>query len=999
MPFKAPESYELDRSDDPLIDRRSLDDDDNSELSYVDELDPLATTERPYADDASQPIRSVFDSEKDASFSRQPLAWLDQERKRGGLYRWLIPTRFCCILMLIFVSSLILLLSVGGIWVYRAAVPDDGASEPWYPSPKGGTLKTWQKSYEKAVGLVEQMTLVEKVNITTGTGWSMGMCVGNTGPVDRLGFPSLCLQDGPLGLRFVPDATAWPAGITLGATWNKQLMYERGKGQGLEARKKGINIVLGPSVGPLGRLPAGGRNWEGFGSDPVLQGIAAAETIKGIQENGVIATIKHFVGNEQEHFRQSWEWGTPNAMSSNINDRALHELYAWPFADSIRAGVGSVMCSYNQVNNSYACQNSKLLNGILKDEMGFQGFIQSDWLAQRSGVASALAGLDMSMPGDGLKWQDGKSLWGAELTKSVLNMSVPMDRLNDMAIRIAAAWYQLGQDDTNVWPVAADGGGPNFSSWTDNEEGELHPGSPDSNDRGVVNKNVPVRNTPEGGDHNALARKIAAEGIVLVKNDDGILPLSRDGAGVQRQDISRKLKLGIFGEDAFPNPNGMNACPDRSCNDGTLAMGWGSGAVELPYLISPAEALHANLDNETFALTDWRTNQLKDIDSTAAEQDICIVFINSDAGEGYLSWKDIKGDRNDLYPQKGGDELVRSVAAQCSNTIVVLHTVGQTILEKWIDLPSVKAVLIAHLPGQESGNALVDVMLGVVNPSGRLPYTSARVEKDYGPTSSILYYPNGLVPQQDFTEDLYIDYRYFDKHNITPRYEFGYGLSYTSFKLNSLMVHPLGLSGEPKERPEGLTPNQINDMVGRPEQAVWPSGMRRLAKYVYPYIDSVSDIKHGEYKYPKGYSVVHPPSQAGGGEGGNPDIFEVAVNVQASLTNLGNVPGACVVQMYLEFPKDATDADGELVDMPLRVLRGFEKIQLGVSEKIGAGSQEDERRKEVSMQLTRRDLSYWDVKRQNWIIPDGDFRLCLGFSSRDLPTCTTFVNTIPFSSP
>ena len=567
MPLKAPESYELDRSESPLMDRRSYDNE--SDISEVDEFDPLKSSERPYTDDASQPIRSVFDSEKNASFSKKPLAWLDTQRRRGGIQRWLVPSRFCCVLVLLFVATLVLLLSAGGIWVYKAAVPDDGQSEPWYSSPKGGTVEAWKVAYKKAADLVGQMTLVEKVNVTTGIGWSMGMCVGNTGPVDRLGFPSLCLQDGPLGLRFVDNATAWPAGITVGATWNKDLMYQRGKGHGFEAKKKGVNIILGPAMGPFGRLPAGGRNWEGFGADPVLQGIAAAETIKGIQDVGVMATAKHYVANEQEHFRQAWEWGTPNAISSNIDDRTLHEIYAWPFADSIRAGVASVMCSYNQLNNSYACQNSKLLNGILKDELGFQGFVQSDWLAQRSGVASALAGLDMTMPGDGLGWQDGKSLWGTELTRAVLNTSIPMDRLNDMALRVVAAWYHLGQDDKSEWPSVTDGGGPNFSSWTDDEVGELHPGSPDSGETGVVNNFVPVRNTPEDGNHDKLARRIAAEGVVLVKSEDGILPLSRNGSGIDRKGGGGKVKIGIFGEDAYPNPKGNNACDDRGCNVGT----------------------------------------------------------------------------------------------------------------------------------------------------------------------------------------------------------------------------------------------------------------------------------------------------------------------------------------------------------------------------------------------------------------------------------------------
>jgi beta-glucosidase len=139
-------------------------------------------------------------------------------------------------------------------------------------------------------------------------------------------------------------------------------MYQRGKAHGEEARLKGVNVLLGPAMGPLGRMPAGGRNWEGFGSDPVLQGIAAAQTIKGIQDAGVIATAKHYLLNEQEHFRQAWEWALPNAISSNVDDRTLHEIYAWPFAESVKAGVGSVMCSYNQVSElSILLTNTNLI--------------------------------------------------------------------------------------------------------------------------------------------------------------------------------------------------------------------------------------------------------------------------------------------------------------------------------------------------------------------------------------------------------------------------------------------------------------------------------------------------------------------------------------------------------------------------------------------------------------------------------------------------------------
>lgn len=975
MPLKAPESYELDRSDTP---RPSYDDDSQSDISEVNEFDPLKDhASKRYTDDASQPLRSVFDSEKSTSRS-----WRGTRSSRSGWQRLCMPSRFCCILIITFLVTLLLLLSAGGLWVYKAGVPEYGESEPWYPSPQGGTVDLWQKSYQRAADLVERMTLVEKVNITTGTGWSMDMCVGNTGRVDRLGFPSLCLQDGPLGIRFADNITAFPAGVTVGATWNKELMYERGRAHGFEARLKGVNVLLGPGVGPLGRLPAGGRNWEGFGADPVLQGLAAAKTIEGIQSEGVMATIKHFVGNEQEHYRQSWEWGTPNAISSNIDDRTLHEIYAWPFADAVKAGVASVMCSYNQVNNSYACQNSKLLNGVLKDELGFQGFVQSDWLAQRSGVASALAGLDMSMPGDGLTWQDGKSLWGSELTKAVLNSSVPMERLNDMVGRIVAAWYQLGQDDESRWPNVTNGGGPNFSSWTNNQTGLLHPGSPGSTETGVVNKFVPVRQTMEDGDHDALARLVAAEGIVLVKNENNILPLSRNGSGISMRGRVDKVRIGVFGEDAFSNPAGDNACDDRGCNVGTLAMGWGSGAVELPYLISPHEALKREFDSQSVEVADWRTNDAKNIHLVAGEQDLCMVFINSDAGEGFIKWGDISGDRNNLSPQKGGDKLVKQVAANCGgDTIVVLHTVGPTILEKWINMEGVKGVLVAHLPGQESGNALADVVFGVVNPSGHLPYTIAKAESDYGSSSGILRLPNSVVPQQNFSEGLYIDYRYLDKHNITPRYEFGYGLSYTSFKLSGLFVHMLSSTGGPypAARPNGIEPPHMDASIPSAETALWPSGLKKLKKYVYPYISSTSEIKQGRYPYPQGYDQGHAPSAAGGAQGGNPDLYEPVASVSATLMNTGNMSGDCVVQMYISYPsRVVSPASGKDVDMPVRVLRDWVKLNL---EPASSSSNH----KQFKMELTRRDLSYWDEVAQNWIMPEGQFTVWFGFSSRDLP--------------
>lgn len=993
MPLKAPEHYELGGARGPSP-RASVEDvfrsSEDSDFSDIDELDPLKPSDRPFSHNASRPRRSVSDLDKPSAFGPRSLTWLGHQRRRVAWTGQLVPRRFGYVLALFSCAGLLLL--AGGFWSHRLQVqhhPDFDESEPWYPVPKGGTDEAWAASFRKAADLVKKMTLVEKVNITTGIGWSMGMCVGNTGPVPRLGFPSLCLQDGPLGLRFLDNTTAFPAGITVGATWNRHLMRLRGEAHGYEARLKGINVLLGPSMGPFGRLPAGGRNWEGFGADPVLQGIAAAETIKGIQSMGVIATAKHYVANEQEHFRQADAWGLPEALSSNIDDRAMHEIYAWPFAESVRAGVGSVMCSYNQVNNSYACQNSKLLNGILKDELGFQGFVQSDWLAQRSGVASALAGLDMTMPGDGLIWQDGNTLWGQELTRAVLNASVPIDRLNDMVLRIVAAWYQLGQDNQTLWPSPADGGGPNFSSWTDDDVGLLHPGSPNSHDTGVVNRHVPVRITKESGDHDQLARRIAAEGIVLVKNEDRVLPLLRNASNIHSAG-GGKVKIGIFGEDAFLNPAGLNVCPDRGCNDGTLAMGWGSGAVELPYLIEPAQALRTAFDSEFVELSEVRSNNDPDTLNVAAHQDLCLVLINSDAGEGFLTWNGVRGDRNDLYPQKGGDALVQTVATNCgginsigvaAKTIVVLHTVGPTILERWIDHPGVKAALIAHLPGQESGNALADVLFAYINPSGRLPYTIAKTEDDYGPTSKILTASEHVVPQQTFTEGLYVDYRYFDQKNITPRYEFGYGRSYSTFELSALTMESTGLNGalpEPRGY-DGPKPPNLGYDIPDPETALLPEGFRKLQKYIYPYLDSLESLTVGRYRRPQGYEKWHAPSPAGGGPGGNADLYSVAVRLGVNVTNAGPLPGECVVQVYISYPDNVVDIDGNALEMPVKRLRAFDKVAVGTAP--GSSS------RRVTFELTRKDLSYWDVKLQNWVMPIGLFRICLGFSSRDLPEC------------
>jgi beta-glucosidase len=829
-------------------------------------------------------------------------------------------------------------------------VPAGYVAAPYYPAPHGGWTSDWTESYRKASLLVSNMTLAEKTNVTAGTGIFMGRCVGNTGSASRVGFEQLCLQDGPLGVRNSDHNTAFPAGITVGATFDKDLMHARGVAIGEEFRGKGINVHLGPSVGPLGRKPRGGRNWEGFGSDPVLQAFGGARTIEGIQSVGVIATIKHLIANEQEMYRMYNL--AQDGISSNLDDRTLHELYLWPFAEGVRSGVGSVMMAYNAVNGSACSQNSYLINNILKDELGFQGFVMSDWLAQISGVPSALSGLDMSMPGDSHKIPLlGNSYWMYEYSRSILNGTVPVDRLNDAVTRITATWFQLGQDDPS-YPK------PNFDTNTLDAEGPLYPGALFS-PTGVVNQFVDVQ-----GDHASVARDVARDAITLLKNSNGILPLSKTAI------------LKVFGTDAEKNPDGINSCTDMGCDKGTLGMGWGSGSARYPYVDSPIDALKSRGSNYTFFNTDSFPSNSK-----PTSGDIALVFVNADSGENYITVEGNPGDRTDanLNLWHSGDKLIQDVAAKYTNVVVIVHTVGPILLEAWHDLPSVKGVLFAHLPGQEAGESLAQILFGDVAPSGHLPYTIPTSEDNYPDSLDLVGFELGQ-PQDTFTEGLYIDYRHFHKANITPRYAFGHGLSYTTFSFTNATITPVAaLTRLPAPRPaKGSTPTYSN-AVPPAAEAYWPANFpNRIWRYLYSWLEKVdadnaaADLKAGKkYTYPVGYSNEQKPGPAAGGaQGGNPALFEVAYDITVLVTNTGNATGRAVAQLYVQFPSEVT------VDTPVIQLRDFEKTST-----LAAGESAT-----LSLRVTRKDLSVWDTVVQNWVVPsvDGDYGIWIGASSDTL---------------
>jgi beta-glucosidase len=743
----------------------------------------------------------------------------------------------------------------------------------------------WEEAITKAKAFVAQLTLDEKADMVTG---QAGPCVGNIVAIPRLGFNGLCLHDGPLAIRVADYASVFQAGVSAAATWDKDILYQRGLAMGQEFKAKGAHVALSPVAGPLGRSAYSGRNWEGFSPDPYLTGVAMEQTIRGHQDAGVQATPKHFILNEQETMRNPTYDGNGNvdveALSSNVDDRTLHELYLWPFANAVRAKAASMMCAYQRINGSYACENSKVLNGILKTELGFQGYVMSDWGATHSGVSSIENGLDMNMPGGGgpygANWKLG-SFFGGNLTQAVNNHTILESRVDDMIVRIMTPYYWLGQDQDSFPSI-------------DPSSGDLNTFSPPSTWTRPYNL-TGERSRDVRGDHGALIRQHGAAATVLLKNENGALPLKKPRS------------IAVFGNDAGDITEGFYNQADFEF--GTLVAGGGSGTGRLTYIVTPLTAINARAAQDGTLVQQWlNNNNLANADVRSlwipTPPDVCLVFLKT--------WAEEAKDRLHLSVDWDGDSVVESVASHCNNTVVVTHSSGINTLP-WANHPNVTAIVAAHFPGQESGNSLVDILYGDVNPSGKLPYTIAHNGSDYNAPPTTGINTTGVYDWQSwFEEKLEIDYRYFDAHDIDVLYEFGHGLSYTTFELGDLSSEAieLSISSVPQEQP------------------------------------------------------VEP--------GGNPVLWSTVYRASVPLTNTGDVAGATVAQLYVSFPDSAPSGT------PPRQLRGFEKIFLAPGETAT-----------VSFDLMRRDLSYWDIVSQKWLIPEGDFTLSVGFSSRDLRSTTT----------
>ncbi|KAK1476157.1 glycosyl hydrolase family 3 N terminal domain-containing protein [Colletotrichum cuscutae] len=453
-------------------------------------------------------------------------------------------------------------------------------------SAVANTFVDWDTAVSKANAILAELTLEEKTAVGTGANPLTGLgCIGSIGAIPRLNFSGICYSDGSSGVNRADLTSVFPAGLTAAATWDADLMYRRAVAIGEEFRAKGMHACLGPVAGPLGRHPLGGRIWEGFSPDPYLTGIAMDRSIRGLQSVGVQSITKHFIGNEQETQRTNVtlpDGSNIDAVSTNMDDRTLHELYLWPFMDAVNAKPAAVMCSYNRFNQTYTCEHSKLLTGILRDELGFEGYTGTSW-------------------------------FGSHVKDAVQDGSVSTNRLDEMARRILTQYYLLGQDDSSFPSLDPSTLSVIATQYQQNLEDLV--------------SNTPARDVR--GDHAKLIREIGAAGVVLLKNNN-TLPLMTP------------MNIGVFGNDAGDLTDGLIYQDPPATNVGfeygTLDIGGGSSSVRHTYVVTPLDAIKERakgfgarvqyiLNNERLAAGDFH--------SIYPVPDVCIVFLKTFAAEGF----------------------------------------------------------------------------------------------------------------------------------------------------------------------------------------------------------------------------------------------------------------------------------------------------------------------------------------------------------------------------
>ena len=638
--------------------------------------------------------------------------------------------------------------------VLVVVLTDDDDDEDTY-----GQILSWDEAYKKAEEDLKKYKLEDKAQISYNQEVMSGECGGSISPNKKRGFPGMCLQDGPSGVRPSASTQSWQAAINTAATFDRQLMYDVGKAQGKEFKDKGVDVALGPCTNLL-RNPKGGRVWEAYGEDPFLSGETVVEVIKGIQDSGMIACVKHFVANEAEYERMK--------STSNVDDQALFEIYIDPFYKAItKADVASIMESYNAVNGTFMTKNKRLLTDVLKTKFGFKGFITSDWFAiYTKSPEHLIAGLDMDQPG-AAGW-DQIPTW-------VEQGLISEDRIHDAAKRILATMYRFGRIKSKL------------------KDEDLYPNTVD------LDIDTLTDQTKE------LNRKAVRDSIVLLKNSENVLPLYNPNN--PSNTVKKIAVIGNNAESSIKCLTDLGGCIyNNETNrywEGTMVMGYGSGTTRFTYFISPLDAikekvneLRWTLSTSTELTTDAdprkRTEVLTGLSSKCSDADITLVFIGAITGEEIATIEGQNGDRANLDAWHKGTELVNQVLNDCPNTNIILIVYGPATvnIDAWVTEDKVKGILFGGYPGAECGNGLVDILFGDYSPSGHLPFVWA-TEGNYLPINNKTYTGSDdlINSQYDYDEGLFIGQRYFDKNNKAYHYPFGYGLSYSEFTFSDLNLN------------------------------------------------------------------------------------------------------------------------------------------------------------------------------------------------------------------
>ena len=553
--------------------------------------------------------------------------------------------------------------------------------------------------------------------------------------IPRLGIPAMQLSDASLGItnpggiRRGDQATALPSSILLGATFNPELATETGALVGREARAKGLNVVLAGGAN-LMRDPRCGRNFEYISEDPLLTGVMVGHSIAGIQSQGVVSTIKHFLLNAQET-------GRP-VVSSDLGETAMRESDLLAFQIGIEIGQpGSVMTSYNLVNGAWTAENPFLINTVLKGDWGYPGWVMSDWNGTHSSAASALAGLDAE---SGAEWASDQ-FFGAALVADVAAGRVPQSRIDDAVHRVLRSLFAIGVIDE---PARA--------------------GEPIDVDA-----------------HAVTAQRAAEQGIVLLKNEDGILPIAGR--------VRRILVVGGNADQGVLAGGGSSqVTPFGSLQEPGLMI-CGENCPRTYHPSSPLAAIEAEALGVQVDYLDG--GDVAAAAAAARAADLVVLFATE--------WRSEALDAVGLTLPHAQDRLIDAVATAQPRTIVVLE-IGGPVTMPW--LAKVPAVLVAFYPGMGGGPAVGNVLFGDVNPSGRLPITFPAseaqlprpIQRDPATTTSepSEWRANPVFHVDYGIEGADVGYRWFERQGHTPLFPFGFGLSYTDFSFSGASVTPSG---------------------------------------------------------------------------------------------------------------------------------------------------------------------------------------------------------------